>query len=114
MAEPVVAISFKDLAPDEVVRELVEKRLRALAGEFPEPTHIELTLGPDGSGFSAHAHVTGRGTDLAATAKGAELGLAADRLLDKLAQQLRRAHEKRLFAGRRDAKKDHPKRRPRG
>ena len=114
MAEPVFAISFKDLVPDEEVREQVAIRLRALSEEFPEPTHIEVTPTPDGAGFSAHAHVTGRATDLATSAKGAELGLAAHRLLDKLVQQLRRAHEKRLFAGRRGAKKDHPKRRPRG
>jgi ribosome-associated translation inhibitor RaiA len=114
MADPVVAISFKDLAPDEVVREQVASRLRTLSEEFPEPTHIEVTLAPDGAGYTAHAHVTGRGTDLATTARGAELGLAADRLLDKLTQQLRRAHEKRVFAGRRDARQDHPKRRPRG
>jgi ribosome-associated translation inhibitor RaiA len=114
MAEPVVAISFKDLEADEEVREQVAKRLRVLAEEFPEPTHIEVTLAPDGAGFSAHAHVTGRATDVATAAKGAELGLAADRLLDKLAQKLRRAHEKRLFAARRDAKKSNPKRRPRG
>ena len=113
MPEAVVAISFKDLEPDEEVREQVATRLGALAAEFPEPTRIEVTLTPDGTGFSAHAHVTGRGTDLATAAKGAKLGLAADRLLDKLAQQLRRAHEKRVFAGRRGAKKDHPKRRPR-
>jgi ribosome-associated translation inhibitor RaiA len=112
MADPVVAISFKDLAPDEEVREQVAAKLRALADEFPEPTHIEVTLAPDGALFTAHAHVTGRGTDLATSAKGAKLGLAADRLLDKLAQQLRRAHEKRVFAARRGAKKDNPKRRP--
>lgn len=114
MADPVLAISFKDLAPDEEVREQVERRLRALAEEFPEPTHIEVTLAPDGSGFSAHSHVTGSGTDLAAAARGAELGLAAGRLLDKLAQQLRRAHEKRVFSDRRGAKQGNPKRRPRG
>ena len=56
----VVAISFKDIEPDEEVRERAEKRCRALAEEFPEPTHIEVTLAPDGAGFSAHAHVTGR------------------------------------------------------
>jgi ribosome-associated translation inhibitor RaiA len=113
MAEPVIAISFKDLEPDEEVREQVAARLRTLSEEFPEPTRIEVTLAPDGALFSAHAHVTGRATDLAAAAKGAKLGLAADRLLDKLTQALRRAHEKRLFAARRGAKKDNPKRRPR-
>jgi len=108
-----VAISFKDMEPDEDVRDLVAKRLAALAADFPEPTHIEVTLAPDGTGFTAHAHVTGRATDLAASAAGAELGLAADRLLDKLVHQLRRAHEKRLFASRRAKRQDHPKRRPR-
>jgi ribosome-associated translation inhibitor RaiA len=113
MAEgTLVAISFKDLAPDEKVRERAEKRCRALAAEFPEPTHLELTLAPDGEGFSAHAHATGS-APIAASARAPELGLAAERALDKLEKALRRSHEKRLFARRREAMKQNPKRRPR-
>ena len=110
--ETLVAISFKDMDAVEEVRERAEKRCRALAAEFPEPTHIELTLTPDGVGFSAHAHVTGR-AELAAHAISTELALAADRALEKLGKALRKAHDKRLFARRREAMLENPKRRGR-
>lgn len=109
----VVAISFKDLAVDEDVRERAEKRCRALAEEFPEPTHIEVTLAEDGVQFSAHAHATGR-VEVAAAASEPELVVAADRALEKLAKALRRAHDKRVFARRREAMQQNPKRAPRG
>jgi ribosome-associated translation inhibitor RaiA len=108
----VVAISFKDIEPDETVRERAEKRCRALAEEFPEPTHIELTLAEERTGFSAHAHATGT-KPVAASASAAELPLAADRALDKLAKELRRAHDKRIFSRRREAMRENPKRKPR-
>jgi ribosome-associated translation inhibitor RaiA len=108
----VVAISFKDIPPDEAVRERAEKRCRALAEEFPEPTHLEVTLAEEGGGFSAHAHATGR-TVLAASASAPDLALAADRAIDKLGKELRRAHDKRIFSHRREAMRENPKRRPR-
>jgi ribosome-associated translation inhibitor RaiA len=108
----VVSISFKDIEHDEEVRERAEKRCRALAEEFPEPTHIGLTLAEERTGFSAHAHATGR-TELAASASAPDLALAADRALEKLGKELRRAHDKRIFAHRREAMRENPKRRPR-
>jgi ribosome-associated translation inhibitor RaiA len=106
----VVAISFKDVDADEKVRERTEKRCRALAQEFPEPTHIEVTFSPDASGVTAHAHVTGKRTEVATSASAPALALAADRLLDRVEKQLRRAHEKRIFSHRRDAMQRNPKR----
>jgi ribosome-associated translation inhibitor RaiA len=109
----VVTISFKDMDPDEDVRERAAARCRALAEEFPEPTHLEVTLAQERTGFSAHAHATGK-TVLAASATAPELTLAADRALEKLGKELRRAHDKRIFAHRREAMRENPKRRPRG
>ena len=71
--------------------------------------NIELTLAPDGTGYSAHAHVTGR-AELAAKAEAQELGLAADRALERLARALRRVHDKRVFSRRRAAMQQNPKR----
>ena len=92
------------------VREALESGCQRLAGEFPETTRFELTLAPDGGGHTAHAHVTGRSTEVATHARGVEVGEAADRLLDKLERQLRRVHDKHVFAPRRDAQKANPKR----
>jgi len=110
--KPSVVISFKDLRVNDSVRETLEFGCKRLATEFPETTRFELTLASDGAGHSAHAHVTGRSTEVASHAEAVEIGEAADKLLDKLERQLRRVHDKRVYAPRREAQKDHPKRKP--
>jgi ribosome-associated translation inhibitor RaiA len=111
MSDAVIAVHFKDMPVREGVRSSVEDRCRALAGEFPELTHVEVTLAPDGSGHSASGRVTGKSTVLASHALAPEPGHAADKLLDTLRHQLRRQHDKRIFAQRRVAQKVNPKRR---
>jgi ribosomal subunit interface protein len=110
--KPSVVISFKDIAVNDSVREVLEIGCKRLATEFPETTRFELTLAPDGAGHTAHAHVTGRSTEVATHAQAVELGEAADKLLDKLERQLRRVHDKRVFAPRREAQRESPKRKP--
>ena len=113
MSSAVIAVHFKDMPVSDGVRGDVEDRCRALADEFPELTHVEVTLTPDGTGHAASGRVTGRSTELATHAAAQEPGHAADRLLDTLRQQLRRRHDKRVFARRRDAQRRNPKRLPR-
>lgn len=107
---PIVVIHFKDVPADERLRESVEKRCRQLAEEFREASRFELSLSPDGAGFVANGHVTGKSTDLATQAAASALTPATDQLLDKVERQLRRLHDKRIFAQRREAQKDPPKR----
>jgi ribosome-associated translation inhibitor RaiA len=102
--------NFKDLSSDELVREAVEKRGRRLAEEFDEIVRIEVTLAEDGVGFTAHGHVTGRLTDVATHAAASELLPAAEKLFGKVERQLRRNHDKRIFALRREAQRNPPKR----
>ena len=113
MSNPVITVHFKDMGVDEDVRSGVEDRCRALTDEFPELTHVEVTLAPDGVGHAASGRVTGRSTELATHASAPEVGHAADKLLDTLRHQLRRAHDKHVFSRRRDAQQHHPKREPR-
>ncbi len=108
-----IVISFKDMASDEKIRQSLEDGCRQLAEEFPETTRFELTLAPDGAGHTAHAHVTGRNTEVAAHTEAIELGAAAVRLLDTLERLLRKVHDKRLFKNRRRAAQLMPKKRPR-
>ena len=107
-----IVISFKDVPVNESVRERLDAGCKRLASEFPETTRFELTLAPDGTGHTAHAHVTGRSTEVASHAQAVEIGEAADRLLDKLERQLRRVHDKHVFAPRREGQKENPKRKP--
>ena len=105
MSDAVVAVHFKDMPVDEIVRSAVDQRCSDLADEFLELTHVEVTLSPDGGGYHARVRATGRRTDLASHAQAPEPGHAADRVLDQLRQQLRRVHEKRIFSQRRRARK---------
>ena len=107
---PAVVISFKDLDVDEPLRETLEKRCLALTREFPEVTRVELTLYPDGDDHSATGHATGKDTEAATRATAGEIAVAADQVLDKLKQKLRRSHDKKIFAHRREAKQSHPRR----
>ncbi len=108
---PTVLMNFKEIPPDEEVRENVEARCQELAKEFHEITRFEFTLAEDGRGFTAHGHATGKNTDVSTHATAGDLARATEQLLDKLERQLRRAHDKRIFSPRRDAQRDPPKRR---
>ena len=110
VAQTTVVISFKDLETDETLRETVEKRCRTLASEFPKSTRYEITISPEGSGHVTHARVSGGSIHLDTHGSAIEMGLAADKALEKVEHQLRRIHDKRLFARRRAAKKANPKR----
>jgi ribosomal subunit interface protein len=110
MAErPTVVTTFKDLPIDERVRDTIEKRCTQLAQDFPEVSRFEINLAEDGSGYAVHGHVTGKGRDLGAQAEASELAPAADLLLEKLARQLRKFHDKQIFTQRREAQRDPPK-----
>lgn len=104
MSDAVVAVHFKDMSVNEAVRALVEGRCAVLTDEFPELTHVHVTLSPDGRGHHASAHATGKSTEIASHAQAPEPGHAADRVLDKLRHQLRKVHEKHIFEHRRRAR----------
>jgi ribosome-associated translation inhibitor RaiA len=99
----------RDYENFEELREAVERSCRALAEEFPELTRVEVVLAPNGAGFEASAHVTGKGTEVAAHAKASEPEPTAEKVLDTLRHQLRKTHDKRIFAHRREAKLHPPK-----
>lgn len=104
---PTVVTTFKDLEPNEGLRETIERRCAQLADEFQEVTRFEITLTEDGQGFSVHGHVTGKGRNVGAQAEASELAPAADRLLNKVERQLRKVHDKQIFSQRREAQR-HP------
>jgi ribosome-associated translation inhibitor RaiA len=109
MSEAVITVSFKDMPIDEALRDRVEDRCRTLGDEFPELTHLEVTLAPDGGGTSASGHVSGKSTQLATHADAPEPIQAADQVLATLRHQLRKAHDKKIFVRRREAQKHNPK-----
>ena len=114
MDERSTVVTFKDLRADERLRDAIEKRCAHLGEEFQEISRVEVTLSEDGAGYTAHGHITGKGSDVGAQAEASDLGAAVDRLLDKLERQLRKHHDKRIFAQRRTAQRDPPKKRSPG
>jgi ribosomal subunit interface protein len=109
-ANPSVIVHFRDCDQDDKIRESIDRHCERLAQEFHEVTRIEVSIEPNGAGFAAHGHVTGKGTDVAMQAEASEAGPAADRVFDKVERQLRKVHDKRIFAQRRGAQKAPAKR----
>ena len=108
---PSVVLHFRDVEIDEMVRDSVHRRCDHLADEFHEVSRFELTISENGAGFSVHGHATGKNTDVATHAAAGAARTASDQVLDKIERQLRRVHDKRIFARRREAQRDPPKRR---
>ena len=107
---PSVVIHVKEVEEDEPLREFIEKKGEGLGNEFREVSKIEIRLEPNGVGFIANGHVTGKRTDIATHAEANEPTLAADSVFDKVERQLRKIHDKRIFAQRREAQRAPPKR----
>jgi len=106
-----VVVHAKDVEIDDHVREAIERRCGQLAEEFPEVARFELTVTEDGAGYAVNGHATGKNTDAVTHGAASEPGPAADQVLDRIERQLRKLHDKRIFAQRREAQRDPPKRR---
>lgn len=105
-----VVIYFKDLEQNDLLNEALEKRCHHLAEEFPETTRYEITISLDRNEVNAQAHVTGKNTSIASRAAADNQRQAAETALDKLERELRKEHDKRIFAARREAKRTRAKR----
>jgi ribosome-associated translation inhibitor RaiA len=96
-------IHFRDTPHSDHLRGECEAWADALRGEFPETTRVEVTASHDGHAHDVHVHVAGKHIDLAASAKNHDAVLAAAReAFDKVHVQLRKHHDKQIFAHRRD------------
>ena len=103
-------VHFKEIPNSEKVRQSIEDRCAQLASEFEEFTRFEITFAPLGAEVEAHGHATGRHTNIATQASGKNLRAAGDQVLEKIERQLRKLHDKRIFAQRREAQR-HPAKR---
>lgn len=106
-----VEVHFKDVETEEEVREAIQRHCDRLVEEFAEVTRFEVTVFPNGAKFGVHGHATGKHTDVATSSEAETARTAADQVLDKIERQLRKVHDKRIFAQRREAQRDPPKRR---
>jgi len=107
---PPVVIHFKDVPNSEKVRDAMETRCAHLGSEFHEVTRFEISFSPLGAEVEAHGHAIGKNTNVATSASGKNLRAAGDLVLEKIERQLRKMHDKRIFAPRREAQRHPPKR----
>ena len=105
MADVRVIVHFKGLEEHTELQEAVEKRCLHLADEFAETDLYEVSISPDANDLTAHAKVTGKQTSVSSHATAPDPQQAADAALDRLERELRKDHDKRIFAPRREARR---------
>jgi len=107
---PPVVVHFREIPNSERVRRSIEARCQHLASEFEEVTRFEITCTPLGTEVAAQGRATGKNTDVATQVSGKNLRAAADQVIEKIERQLRKIHDKRIFAQRREAQRNPAKR----
>jgi ribosomal subunit interface protein len=107
---PPVVVHFREIPNSERVRQSIEARCEHLAAEFDEVARFEITFTPLGTEIAANGHATGKNTNVATQASGKNLRAAADQVVEKIERQLRKIHDKRIFAQRREAQRKPAKR----
>ena len=91
---------------DEALRTHLTQRCEALAEEFHEATHFEVTLRGQGETVEGTCVVKGSRTHLSAHANGSDNARkAGDDALAKIERELRKDHDKRIFNARRKEKR---------
>jgi ribosomal subunit interface protein len=109
---PPVVVHFKEVPNSERVLQSIQARCERLASEFDEVSRFEITFTPLGTEVAANGHATGKNTNVATQASGKNLRAAADQVIEKIERQLRKLHDKRIFAQRREAQRNPAKRSP--
>ncbi len=96
-------IDFRDTPHSQSLRSECESWSDGLRSEFPETTRIDVTVSHDGQQHEVHVHVTGKHVNFASSAKNRDSVHASARdAFDKVHAQLRKHHDKQIFAHRRE------------
>ena len=98
-------IYFQDVPHSERVRDECEELTTGLLQEFPESSKYEVTISQSRSDYEAHLHVTGKDLSVNSKAKGKEMRDTVVEAFDKAQRQLRKHHDKVIFARRRESQK---------
>jgi ribosome-associated translation inhibitor RaiA len=98
-------IHFRDTPHSDSLRDECEGWATGMREEFPETTRVEVTLQQARDAWEAHVHTTGKHVNFVGTGRSPESALVAAReAFDKVHAQLRKHHEKQVFAPRRDGR----------
>lgn len=96
-------IQFRDVPHSDELRAECEGRAAGMRQEFPEAMRVEVTLQRQRDAYEAHVHTTGKHVNFVGAGRSPEsLVVAAREAFDKVHAQLRKHHDKQVFAHRRE------------
>jgi len=98
-------IHFHDVPHSDEIKQECERLVDSLQQEFPETSKFEVSLNHTGEEHETHMHVTGKDLEVAAKANGRELRDSIAEAFERLRRQLRKHHDKQIFARRRGAQR---------
>ncbi len=100
-------IHFHDDVPhSHRIRAECERHSDELQAEFPETSRCEVAISHSGDEHETHVHIRGKDLDVASHGKDREMHESMIDAFDKVRKQLRKHHDKMIFAKRRDGAKD--------
>jgi ribosomal subunit interface protein len=97
-------IHFRDVPHSDEIRRECEQWVDALGKEFPETSKYEVTVSHSKGEHETHVHVTGKDLELASVAQKRDLKDALTEGFERVRRQLRKHHDKKIYARRRSAK----------
>ncbi len=101
-------IRFQEVPHSKAVHRDCERLAGELQDEFPEVSRFDVSVTHDGDDRKMHLHITGKDVDLAARGQSRDTREAVMQAFDRIRKQLRRRHDKQIFAHRRSVQKSKP------
>jgi ribosome-associated translation inhibitor RaiA len=101
-------IRFQEVPQSKAVHRECERLAGELQEEFPEISRFDVSVTHDGDDREMHLHITGKDVDLSARAQSRETREVVTQVFDRIRKQLRRHHDKQIFAHRRSVQKSKP------
>ena len=98
-------IRFQDVPHSKALQHECERLASELQDEFPEISRFDVSVTHDGDDREMHLHVTGKDVDLSARAQSRETREVVSQAFDRIRKQMRRPHDKQIFAHRRSVQK---------
>jgi ribosome-associated translation inhibitor RaiA len=101
-------IRFQEVPHSKAVERECERLAEELQEEFPEISRFDLSMTHDGDDKKMHLHITGKDVDMASRAQSRETREVVGQVFDRIRKQMRRRHDKQIFAQRRSVQKGKP------
>ena len=98
-------IHFHDVPHSAEIKQEFERLAATLREEFPEISKLKVSLNQSRAELETHLHVTGKDLELAAQANSHEPRISLQEAFERVRRQLRKHHDKVIYARRREAQR---------